>query len=228
MRCAALLLVLLAFLPGVAYADGGWLDTAPQNWNQPGAPVPRAQPTNVLPQQICLRQERAAAGPEEQQLAASGWKLEEYWPARREGDLTLVTALSDYDGMCRPWRFNAFVFAGGRFAGTLSPSVMDSRIDGVLTGTPEVLADGTVRARFLRYAQTDPLCCPSRPSNLVTYRVDRTPAGPVLAVAGVTVIPNQMPNTGERPVPVSALGLLGAGLVMMGFVMKRPRTEPRP
>src|SRR5438552_14556580 len=138
MRCAVLLLVLLAFLPGVAYADGGWLDAAPAQWNHPDSPVPPAQPNNVPPQAICLRQERAAASPEEQQLAASGWKLEEYWPVRREGDVTLVTALSDYDGMCRPWRFNTFVFAGGRFAGTLSPSAMDSRFDGVLTGTPEL------------------------------------------------------------------------------------------
>jgi len=33
--------------------------------------------------------------------------------------------------MCRPLRFHAFVFVDGAFAGTLTPSVMNARSDGV-------------------------------------------------------------------------------------------------
>src|ERR1051325_9169879 len=136
MRLGAFAL-LLALLPGIAFADGGWLDAGDTPaWNLAGGAVPHALPENPDPRGICPRQERPPTTPDEQQLAAQGWKLESYWPARQQGDVVLLLALSSYDGMCRPWGFNAFVFAGGRFAGTLSPQPMNSRADGVLASQP--------------------------------------------------------------------------------------------
>jgi hypothetical protein len=98
------------------------------------------------------------------QVAQAGWRLEAFWPTQRAGNVALVMALSGYDGMCRPWGFNGFVFVGGRFAGTISPVNMDSREDGVLTGAnvPTPAGDGSLEASFARYAPTDPLCCPSK------------------------------------------------------------------
>lgn len=116
----------------------------------------------------------AGDGGAESQLAGKGWTLESYWPALQSGDLTLVTALAGYDGMCRPWGFNVFVFVGGKYAGTLSPVNMNARTDGVLD-TPNgkagvtVQTNGTIQAVFTRYASSDPLCCLSRGTTTVTY-----------------------------------------------------------
>jgi hypothetical protein len=41
-----------------------------------------------------------------------------------------------------------------------------------------------VTAEFARFATTDPLCCPSSRMT-VRYRIDRTPAGPVVVPVDV-------------------------------------------
>ena len=82
------------------------------------------------------------------------------------------------DGMCRPWDYQAFVFVKGAFAGTLSPSVMDSRTDGALSEI-RFPAPSAIEVVFLRYTDTDPLCCPSRLTT-VRYRIGHRPAGPVV------------------------------------------------
>jgi len=48
------------------------------------------------------------------------------------------------DGMCRPAHFNVFVFVGGRFAGTLSPQLMTSRLDASIGAL-------RIAAEFARY-----------------------------------------------------------------------------
>ena len=76
--------------------------------------------------------------------------------------------------MCRPFQFQAFVFVQGRFAGTLSPGLMDSRSDGALSQV--FLYDGeSLTAEYQRYAPADPLCCPSRTTN-VRFAIDRARA----------------------------------------------------
>lgn len=184
-----LAIVLVLATAALAGAEAAWLNGTPQPWNRAGAAAPAAPKVDPAPQARCADRERAAAGPEEAQLAAAGWKLEEYWPAVRSGDVTLVTALASYDGMCRPWQLNAFVFVGGRFAGTIAPQPMDSRTDGVLVDGPTVRPNESIEASFTRYAPTDPLCCPSRGRALLTYRLDRGTAGPVLLVDQIAAIP---------------------------------------
>ena len=80
--------------------------------------------------------------------------------------------------MCRPAAYNLFVFVGGRFAGVLSPMAMTSRLDSS-SGVVRLPLPG-VTAEFVRFASTDPLCCPSSRMT-VRYRIDRTAAGPVVA-----------------------------------------------
>jgi hypothetical protein len=84
----------------------------------------------------------------------------------------VVIGAADADGMCRPWQYQAFVFVGGEYAGTLSPHVMNSRTDGDLAPF-QVTGDTTIVAHFKRYTESDPLCCASREST-VMYRIDKS------------------------------------------------------
>ena len=70
---------------------------------------------------------------------------------------------------------------------------MDSRLDGVLTGTTTLAPDGLSRAHFLRYKPADALCCPSGGTETMTYAISGLggPA-PVLVLA-----PPSLPHAGE-------------------------------
>ena len=118
---------------------------------------------------------RWAEGPEDQALVDAGWKL--YGSYQAGWGVRVIKALSGHDGMCRPLGFQEFVFADGRFAGTISPVVMDSRTDG--SGRVIGLDQDGLTARFSRYSPEDPLCCPSGES-MVQYDLERGDAGPVL------------------------------------------------
>jgi hypothetical protein len=178
-----------------------WLDLPPNNWNTPGGPIPAAQPApTTLP--ACSNNERPPTTPEESQLAAQGWKLETYWSAIGTPAERVLLATTGYDGMCRPWQFNAFVFADGQFAGTLAPDPMLSRVDGVLVDSPVIRADGSLEAEFIRYAPSDPLCCPSLGRTQVLYALQFVAGGPVVAplqigAAALTGAPAQVPSQFE-------------------------------
>jgi hypothetical protein len=214
----AVLAVVLVALLGLANAAGGWLDGAPSQWNRAGAAIPAPPPPEQSNLDRCNKDVRGAAGPEETQVAAAGWRLEGYWPTARAGDLALVTATAGYDGMCRPWGFQVFAFAGGRFAGTISPEPMSSREDGVLFGTPTPAADGRVTAQFTRYKPSDPLCCPTGGKSLVAYQLK----GGVLAVDAIgreETRQLQLPRTGGWPWWLPLAG--GAVLLAAGLAVRR-------
>jgi hypothetical protein len=221
-------LCLATAAPATAQTTPSWLDAAPRAFNTPGAGIPRAPaPTPDSPPDRCRRGERPATGPEESQVTAAGWGLETYWPTQRAGDIALVTATANYDGMCRPAGYNVFAFVGARFAGTLSPEPMISRLDGALVQTPTVGADRRIAASFTRYAPSDPLCCPSRGHTRVTYRVDAAAAGPAVvpdqiaqlpaASPGSDSVPTQLPRTGGLPpelLLIPAVALIVGGLLL--------------
>lgn len=220
------LLLALSFV-GLASAATSWLDQPPRTWNQANSAVPVAPPLGPSVQPRCRTQERAASGPEEALVAAAGWRLETYWPTLRSGNVAIVMALSSYDGMCRPLGFNAFVFAGGQFSGTLSPVNLNSRTDGVFQDRPAFLSDGRIVATFLRYAPSDPLCCPSRPATQVIYSVDQSATGPVVDpdLIGTAVVPGQapaarLPKSGEPREPIGLGLLLGGALIGLGFAIR--------
>ena len=178
---ASALLTLLLGLGGCATTStpppdlprgGGWLDQILLPWNERGAAVPKPPPPS--PQQgenlaRCRPGIRGPLTPAERAVTAVGWWL---YPnsTRSLGDVSVVGASSDWDGMCRAWSYQAFVFVGERFVGTLSPVLMDSRTDGAWQ-TAKIETPVHLSAQFLRYAREDPLCCPSRVSE-VTYRID--------------------------------------------------------
>ncbi len=175
---AAVVLALLAEQP-IAHAQesGAWLDQPLVGWNQAGAPVPMpVVPTGYSPNPSCASTLRWAETPQDQVLVDGGWSLQA--PYMGGWGMTSIYGASAYDGMCRPLGYNAFIFVNGVFAGTISPELMDSRTSGA--GMVVGMQNGHINARYVRYAPTDPLCCPSMPAVDITFDVQSTPDGPVL------------------------------------------------
>jgi hypothetical protein len=172
---AIVLLALLNPWP-LAAQEVNWLDGDLDSWNTPGMAIPAAPPANAAPDPRCTERERPAETPEDEALVAEGWRL--FLPYQRGWGVTLIAALSDYDGMCRPLGFQFFVFVDGVFAGTIAPEPMNSRFDGAADDV-NLWFEDQLSAEFRRYAPDDPLCCPSG-SVAVDYAIEQTPDGPVL------------------------------------------------
>ena len=190
----------------VAQSDssGDWLDGA-SNWNMPGAPIPQAPAPdgdNKLPN--CEDTFRLASLPEDELVQAAGWTL--VGIARIQGAITVITGMADADGMCRPWDYQVFVFKDGEFAGTLSPTPMDSRRDGSLSEVNlyreeniRTYREGHIGATFSRYTPEDPFCCPSEISRLY-YEVEMKGGSPVLVPhLPASTPPNKLLHTLENP-----------------------------
>lgn len=155
--------------------DGSWLDAAkPVSWNEAGATVPAAPPVDEDINPRCAERVRPAELPEDRQLHERGWRLE--GPYEGGWGVVVIHGTATYDGMCRPWQYQAFVFVRGVFAGTLSPAPMNSRTDGALQRV-WLMGDGQLTAEYSRYAADDPACCPTS-TTLVTFEIAED--GPVV------------------------------------------------
>lgn len=146
-----------------------WLDRPLVNWNRetgrfPQVPQPSPAPGESANTNRCRQQLRQPASAAERALARRGWAM--YGPAYSYNLTRIVTALSGFDGMCRPLGFQAFVYWKGKYAGTLSPVPMDSRTDGSLTDI-HLSSATNISVDFVRYKESDALCCPSRISSVV-------------------------------------------------------------
>lgn len=178
-----------------------WLDQPLTNWNRPTSEFPQL-PQPLPPSNIsqCVSQIRQPSLDAERAVVAKGWKL--FGPLQTYDSTQLFLATSGFDGMCRPMGFQAFVYVEGRYAGTLSPVLMDSRSDGVIY-TP-YLANGTeINVEFARYRSTDPLCCPSGKS-FVTFKI-RPDEVPDLIATSVTTTQNNSDNAPPTPTPAMSL-----------------------
>lgn len=154
-----------------ASSDGSWLDRAPQSWNRKMSQLPRpASATGGAEvQERCRDFIRQPDSPAERALVRAGWLL--YGSVQYYGLTKVVTAMSGVDGMCRPTGYQAFIYWEGRYAGTLAPAAMNSRADGALTNI-RLVSPTRILAEFARYAEADPLCCPTRTTH-VAYVVSR-------------------------------------------------------
>ncbi len=170
------LTVAVALLPGLAVADGSWLDGPVTSWNRPGADIPTAPPMHASPNPQCSSQGRPAETDADGAVAGAGWTL--YGSYEGGWGVMVVRGLSGYDGMCRPLGYQEFVFADGNFAGTLAPGPMDSRTDGA-GDLARLQSRDQLQASFQRYGPNDALCCPSSTTS-VSYSIDRSGAAPVL------------------------------------------------
>jgi heat shock protein HslJ len=170
-----------------------WLDRPIQNWNRVGTdfpklPRPTGNTTEIAKQ--CLEQVRPPETPAERALTRQGWKL--YGSVQNYGITKVITATSNFDGMCRPVQFQAFVYWEGRYAGTLSPVAMDSRSDGAIANI-YLSSVTSLSVDFHRYRDSDPLCCPSRMSTVsFSLRPDDIPD---LKVIGIEAKRPICPNT---------------------------------
>ena len=180
--------ILSAAFPAFAQQrpNDSWLERPLVNWNRRAGSfpqLPRLPATGdqaaITPQ--CRQQLRRPASAAERALARRGWSL--YGPVQTRGTTKVILALAGVDGMCRPLSFQAFVYSEGRYAGTLSPVAMDSRADGALSNV-SFTSPTRITAEFVRYTESDPLCCPSRISTVVyDLRADEVP---LLMPKGVT------------------------------------------
>jgi LppP/LprE lipoprotein len=174
--------VLLSFaLPAATRTQppASWLDRPVAGWVTAGQAMPRAraaeEPLADVIRRCLLTPPRSSAA---EQVRTAGWIP--FWNFGKplvRGDVEIIGGMVGADGMCRPVAYNLFVFVGGRFAGTLSPVAMTSRLDGA-SGVVSLEGDG-VTVEFARYRATDPLCCPSSRVT-VRYRVDRAAADPIV------------------------------------------------
>jgi len=155
-------------------ANDSWLDRPLVNWNRragsfPRLPRPPAPDAEAAITPRCRQQVRRPASAAERAVVRRGWTL--YAPPQTSGTTKVILAMAGVDGMCRPLSFQAFVYSEGRYAGTLSPLRMDSRTDGALTNV-RLTSPTRITAEFVRYKESDPLCCPSRIST-VRYSMGR-------------------------------------------------------
>jgi uncharacterized lipoprotein YbaY/heat shock protein HslJ len=158
-------------------ANGSWLDRPLVNWNRAASGFPQLpRPVAVggaASDSRCFEQIRQPETAAERALTQRGWRL--YGATQSFGQTKIVSALSGFDGMCRPLGFQAFVYWEGRYAGTLAPAAMDSRADGALTDF-RLISPTNISAEFARYASSDALCCPSKISRVnYTLRRDDVP-----------------------------------------------------
>jgi hypothetical protein len=154
------------------------------------AALPRPVPTGESPLSgRCREQIRQPASPSERAVVKMGWTL--YGPAQIFGPARIFLAMTGVDGMCRPLGYQAFVYSEGRYAGTLSPTPMNSRTDGALN-TIRLTSATRISAEFARYGDTDPLCCPSRIS-IVSYNLKNDEV-PDLTAVNVITSPTSRPE----------------------------------
>lgn len=171
-----------------------WLDNPkPAGWNSPGAGIPSPPRVDGAVDPRCQSTARQPVLPEDRLVRDRGWDLagsyQGGWP------VVVIRGTAGYDGMCRPLKYQDFVFVGGVFAGTLSPHPMDSRTDGAISqvqvqGSTRVLAD------YTRYASADALCCPSRITSVV---FDVTAEPPVVQPSSASTADASAPVADTAP-----------------------------
>jgi len=142
-----------------------WLDEPTiVSWNKPGMPIPAAPRIQGTLDPRCKDQIRPPQVDEDVRVRDQGWDL--IGAFQGGWQMVVIRGTAGYDGMCRPRRYQDFVFLRGTFAGTLSPQAMASRTDGALSRV-SLQSNNRLMAEYQRYAPADPLCCPSRTTTVV-------------------------------------------------------------
>jgi hypothetical protein len=178
-----LAIVLISGLAGTTAVaqSSAWVDRVTARWNTAGAGIVAPPSSQEAPAALAKRcapfvvSEGAVAAA----LAKAGWTPFLHLDRQlTRDDVDVVGGMAAATPDCQPAVFNLFVFVGGRFAGTLSPSVMSAERDGV-AGPVRMAGMDTILVEFSRYEPTDSACCPSSVAR-VTYRVNRSGAAPVV------------------------------------------------
>ena len=160
-----------------------WLDRPMSAWYKAGAAIPPAaagaESRTVLDRRCGsagTKASPAAAGA----LAKAGWTPFLHLDRQiQRDDVEVLGGMSAASPQCEPATFNLFVFVGGAFAGTLSPTPMAAGRDGVI-GAVRSTGSDTLTAEFARYKPADPECCPSAHVR-TSYRIERARGGAVVS-----------------------------------------------
>ena len=171
--------VLLTAAATLSAQTGAWLGQPMTAWNPSVAAVPASG--IGASEQTTLERRCGSAG-----TAASSDALRRarWVPFRHldqsfeKGDVEVIGGMTGATPGCEPSLFNLFVFVGGRFAGTASPTRMMPSRDGA-AGAVRITSDDTMTVEFARYTDGAPDCCPSSRVR-VSYRIERKGAGPTL------------------------------------------------
>lgn len=150
-----------------------WLDQAPEPGAASSSVLPRAGSRTAAAERTCLA--GGALPAEAEHIRAAGWRPFQLFdrPLAR-AEVVVLGGLRDLTSDCAPASFQAFVFVGGAFVGTLSPVEMSTGRDGVV-GMIRLLPGDVLTAEFARYRPGDSECCPSGRVR-VSYQIDRTAA----------------------------------------------------
>ena len=181
-----LLWIVVAVASFAQIPTGAWLDVPPTPWNRSGLPLPYAEEIDrtEIPS-ICKPLPHRTSTPEQRAVTEAGWLV--FISVQDGHGVTVVGASDDLDGMCRPNLYQDFVFVDGKFAGTISPSLMYARSDG---GSRKVSfpAPNKILVEFDRYTDKDPLCCPSRISEAI-YEIGKESGQPIVTLIRVRTRP---------------------------------------
>jgi hypothetical protein len=178
---ALVAMALLVQAPAPSAQAASWLDQPMARWHSAPADVPAPPASSEATSAVARRcAATVATGSAADALVAkAGWVPFLHGDRRLTGDdVEVVGGMSAASPTCEPAAFNLFVFVGGQFAGTLSPSAMQTARDGV-AGSVRLTGEDTLTSEFARYLPADAECCPSAIVR-VTYRINRTSAVPSL------------------------------------------------
>jgi hypothetical protein len=127
--------------------------------------------------EYCRPQLYTAVTPEDKMVSKAGWFL--FQKSTSRGGISIVIGGAASDSMCRPLGFQDFVFVDGVYAGTLSPIAMNAREDGEGLYDVSIPEERKIAVDFRRFAERDPLCCPSRVTR-VEYEIREENGKPVV------------------------------------------------
>jgi hypothetical protein len=166
-----------------------WLDRPLAAWNQPGATVPAsriAADSEATLERRCGAPKSASPGSVDAVRKAHWVPYLHTDQAIASNDIVVIGGMTGATAGCDPLYFNLFVFVGGAFAGTVSPAMMAPTRDGV-AGAVRITGPDTLTVEFARFMPGDAECCPSSRVR-VSYRIDRSGAGPALVPTEVSQI----------------------------------------
>lgn len=163
--------VCLAILPlsfNVFAQTSQWLDMKPlPNWNSRKRVILETKKMSASELKRCSISVRQPSLPQDFLLTKMNWTLT--GAAQIFGNTAVITTAEGFDGMCRPLKYETYVFVGNKLAGGLTPGPEDSRADGSIINV-NLYSETDLSAEFARYKNSDALCCPYK-TERVTYKI---------------------------------------------------------
>lgn len=145
-----------------------WLDMKPlPNWNSRKRVILETKKMAAAELKRCSTSVRQPSLPQDFLLTKMNWTLT--GAAQVFGNTAVITTAEGFDGMCRPLKYETYVFVGNKLAGGLTPGPENSRADGSIINV-NLYSETDLSAEFARYRDSDALCCPNK-TERVTYKV---------------------------------------------------------